>query len=73
MSFFQMKVGNRFTIVATNGAANGHQPVLKSAATGYDVFDRSSCQTVCRDQPFDTAFDFCTRRLALVPANPVVQ
>jgi hypothetical protein len=71
MSYFQMKVGNRFTIVATNGAANGHQPVLKSDATGYDVFDHSSCKTVFRDQPFDSAFDFCTRRLSLVPAKPM--
>jgi hypothetical protein len=71
MSYFQMKVGNKFTIVATNGAANGHQPVLKSDATGYDVFDRASCKTVFRDQPFDAAFDFCTRRLALVATNPL--
>ncbi|MCP3712274.1 hypothetical protein M3I54_35935 [Paraburkholderia sp. CNPSo 3274] len=71
MSFFQMKVGNMFTIVATNGAANGHQPVLKSDATGYDVFDRSSCKMVFRDQPFDAAFDFCTRRLSFVSAKPV--
>ncbi|WP_434667716.1 hypothetical protein P5W99_36015 [Paraburkholderia sp. A3BS-1L] len=69
MSYFQMKVGNKFTIIATNGAANGNQPVLKSDATGFDVFDRSSCRTVRRDEPFDAAFDFCTRRLALVPAN----
>lgn len=71
MSYFQMKVGSRFTIIATNGAANGHQPVLKSDATGYDVFDRTSCKTVCRDQPFDAAFDFCTRRLALLAAKPL--
>ncbi|RQM45215.1 hypothetical protein EHZ19_24910 [Paraburkholderia bannensis] len=66
MSYFQMKVGNRFTIVATNGAANGHQPVCKSEATGFDVFDRASCKTVARDEPFDKAFDFCTLRLAVV-------
>ncbi|MFP3708496.1 hypothetical protein SB783_31240 [Paraburkholderia sp. SIMBA_009] len=66
MSFFQMMVGNRFTIVATNGAANGHQPVCKSKATGFDVFDRSSCKTVVRDEPFEEAFDFCTRRLTVV-------
>lgn len=68
MSFFQMRVGNRFTIVATNGAANGHQPVVKSEATGFDVFDRVNCRIVARDEPFDTAFDFCTRRLAVMPA-----
>jgi hypothetical protein len=66
MSFFQMKVGNRFTIVATNGAANGHQPVYKSEATGFDVFDRMNCKTVVRDEPFETAFDFCTLRLAVL-------
>ncbi|WP_028218932.1 hypothetical protein [Paraburkholderia oxyphila] len=71
MSYFQMKVGNKFTIIATNGAANGHQPVLKSDATGYDVFDRTSCKTVCRDQSFDEAFDFCTRRLILVAAKTI--
>lgn len=71
MSYFQMKVGNRFTIVATNGAKNGHQPVCKSEATGFDVFDRISCKTVARDKPFDTAFDFCTRRLAVLSAPRV--
>ena len=71
MSFFQMKVGNKFTIVATNGAANGHRPVCKSEATGFDVFDRTSCRTVAQDQPFDAAFDFCTRRLAVMAANRV--
>lgn len=69
MSYFHMKVGNKFTIIATNGAANGNRPVLKSDATGYDVFDRTSCKTVCRDRPFDEAFDFCTRRLILVAAK----
>ncbi|WP_321853326.1 hypothetical protein [Paraburkholderia tropica] len=69
MSYFQMKVGNRFTIVATNGAANGHQPVCKSEATGFDVFDRSSCRTVVRDEPFEEAFDFCTRRLTVLAAK----
>ena len=68
MSFFQMRVGNRFTIVATNGTANGNQPVWKSEATGFDVFDRVSCKTVARDKPFDAAFDFCTRRLAVLSA-----
>ncbi|HKR45635.1 hypothetical protein M3A49_35195 [Paraburkholderia sp. CNPSo 3076] len=71
MSFFQMKVGNRFTIVATNGAANGHQPVCKSEATGFDVFDRMSCKTVARDEPFESAFDFCTLRLAVMATKPV--
>lgn len=68
MSVFQMMVGNRFTIVATNGAANGHQPVWKSEATGFDVYDRIACKVVVRDKPFETAFDFCTRRLAVLSA-----
>lgn len=70
MSYFQMKVGNRFTIVATNGAANGHQPVRKSDATGFDVIDRRICRTVARDEPFESAFDFCTRRLAVIATKP---
>jgi hypothetical protein len=71
MSYFQLMVGNRFTIVATNGAANGNQPVCKSDAVAFDVFDRTACRTVVRDQPFDAAFDFCTMRLAIVVATPL--
>ena len=71
MSFFQMMVGNRFTIVATNGAANGNRPVRKSEAVAFDVFDRNACRTVVHGQPFDAAFDFCTMRLAIMAAKPL--
>ena len=71
MSYFQMMVGNRFTIVATNGAANGNQPVMKSEAVAFDVFDRSVSRTVAQGQPFDAAFDFCTMRLAIMAAKPL--
>jgi len=69
MSFFQMMVGNRFTIVATNGAANGNRPVGKSEAVAFDVFDRNACRTAVQGQPFDAAFDFCMTRLAITAAR----
>ncbi|MGQ7932220.1 hypothetical protein [Paraburkholderia sp. D1E] len=65
-----MLVGN-FAIVSTTGAASGNQPALKSDAEAYDVIDRrarGNTLYACRDQSFDEAWDFCTRRLAIVAA-----
>ncbi|MFX1814218.1 hypothetical protein PXJ20_26885 [Paraburkholderia sp. A1RI_3L] len=67
MSYFQMIVGKRFTIVATDG----NRPVCKSEAVAFDVFDRNACRTVAEGQPFEAAFDFCTARLAIKAARPL--
>ncbi|MGF6782058.1 hypothetical protein [Paraburkholderia sp. GAS334] len=68
MSSFRVLVG-RFEIAGTTGAAGGRQPAQKSDAVAFDVIDRKgegSAQYLCRDQPFDAAWDFCTRRIAIV-------
>jgi hypothetical protein len=68
MGSFRVLVGG-FAIVGTTGAAGGHQPAPKSEAVAFDVIDRrgmGNTQYLCRDQPFDEAWDFCTRRLAIV-------
>jgi hypothetical protein len=70
MSAFRVIVGG-FAIIATNGVAGGRQPVGKSDAVAFDVVDRTAAgntQYACRDQSFPDAWDFCTRRLALVAA-----
>jgi hypothetical protein len=71
MSSFRVLVGD-FAIVGTTGPAGGRQPAMKSDAVAYDVIDRTSdanTQYACRDQTFDAAWDFCTRRIAIVAAG----
>ncbi|MGF6851152.1 hypothetical protein [Paraburkholderia sp. CI3] len=71
MRSFQVLVGG-FAIVATNGAEGGRQPVGKSEAVAFDVIDRKAAgntKYASRDQTFTDAWDFCTRRLAIVAAK----
>jgi hypothetical protein len=71
MSSFRVLVG-RFEIAGTTGAASGRLPARKSDAVTFDVIDRKgegNTQYLCRDQSFDAAWDFCTRRLAIVAAK----
>jgi hypothetical protein len=71
MSSFRVLVGN-FAIVGTTGEADGRQPAAKSEAVAFDVIDRrgrGSTTYLCRDQPFDAAWDFCTTRLAIEAAR----
>jgi hypothetical protein len=71
MSSFRVLVGN-FAIVGTTGAERGRQPTVKSDAVVFDVIDRKSAgntQYACRDQTFEEAWDFCTRRIAIVAAR----
>lgn len=71
MSSFRVLVGD-FVIVSTTGAAGGRQPAMKSDAVAYDVIDRKSegnTRYACRDQTFDEAWDFCTRRILIVAAS----
>jgi hypothetical protein len=65
MSSFRVLVG-RFEIVGTTGEADGRKPAGKSEAVAFDVRDRIAGEHpyVCRDQSFDAAWDFCTKRLA---------
>jgi len=71
MSSFRVLVGP-FEIVGTTGASGGRQPALNSEAVAFDVIDRKypgSTRYEIRDQTFDAAWDFCTRRLAIVAAK----
>ncbi|WP_236674471.1 hypothetical protein [Paraburkholderia hospita] len=62
MSLFQVLVG-KFAIVGTTGAADGRRPADKSRAVAFDVIDRRNNLTyLCRDQSFDSAWDFCALR-----------
>ncbi|MDE1180767.1 hypothetical protein [Paraburkholderia sp.] len=62
MSFFQVLVG-QFAIVGTTGAEDGRRPADKSRAVAFDVIDRHDNVTyLCRDQSFDSAWDFCALR-----------
>lgn len=70
MSSFRVLVGD-FEIMGTTGAAGGNQPAMKSAAESFDVIDRrteGNRQYLFRDPSFETAWDFCIRRLAIVAA-----
>ena len=70
-SSFGVLVGD-FAIVGTTGAERGRQPTVKSDAVAYDVIDRKSgdnTQYACRDQTFEAAWDFCTRRIAIVATS----
>ena len=61
-----------FEIVGTTGASGGRQPARNSEAVAFDVIDRKSggnTRYEIRDQTFDAAWDFCTRRLAIVAAR----
>ncbi|MGF7137271.1 hypothetical protein P3T40_008784 [Paraburkholderia sp. EB58] len=67
MSSFRVLVGN-FAIAGTTGEADGRQPAVKSKAVAFDVIDRRGCDEttyLCRDQPFEAAWDFCAARLAI--------
>ncbi|MBU6486225.1 MAG: hypothetical protein KGQ57_00180 [Burkholderiales bacterium] len=71
MSSFRVLVGN-FAIVGTTGACDGRRPTIKSQAVAFDVIDRTGAgntQYLCRDQEFEAAWDFCTRRLAIMAAT----
>jgi hypothetical protein len=71
MSSFRVLVGG-LEIVGTTGVGSGRQPAQKSDAVAFDVIDRKgegNTQYLCRDQSFDAAWDFCTRRLAIVAAK----
>lgn len=68
MGSFRVLVGN-MAIVATTGAAGGRSPTIQSQAVAFDVIDRRADDArryLCRDQTFDGAWDFCTRRLASI-------
>ncbi|CAG9255172.1 conserved hypothetical protein [Paraburkholderia unamae] len=69
MGFFRVMLGNKFTILATNGGENGRQLASKSEAVAFDVYDRMIGQMVARDQQFEAAFDFCASRLAMDAAH----
>ncbi|SIT34893.1 conserved hypothetical protein [Paraburkholderia ribeironis] len=71
MASFKILLGN-YSIVATNGASGGRQPVGKSDAVSFDVIDRRSqgnVQFAARDQTFSEAWDFCARRLLVIAAS----
>lgn len=70
MSSFRVLVGS-FAIVGTTGAAGGNMPAMKSDAESFDVIDRrkeGNTDYLFRDRSFEAAWDFCTRRLAIVAA-----
>ncbi|WP_176060313.1 hypothetical protein [Paraburkholderia sp. BCC1876] len=70
MSSFQVLVGG-LAIVGSSGAAGGNRPAMKSDAASFDVIDRrgqGNTRYLFRDPSFEAAWDFCTRRLAIVAA-----
>jgi hypothetical protein len=71
MSSFRVLVGG-FAIVGSTGTSGGGQPAMKSDAVAFDVIERNSAgntQYACRDQTFEAAWDFCTRRIAITAAQ----
>ncbi|CAE6849590.1 hypothetical protein R75461_07407 [Paraburkholderia nemoris] len=71
MASFKILVG-KYSIIATNGASGGRQPVGKSDAVSFDVIDRRSqgnTQFAARDQTFSEAWDFCAHRLLVTAAS----